>query len=75
MDCKGKLEFQFSSAKSANDAEKVMGESSSGRSSTKAKAEGGALVVEIRARDPVAMRAALNTCLRHIKVIDDLDGV
>lgn len=75
MDCRGKLEFEFSSAKSAKDAEKAMGESSSGRSSIKPKAGGNSLVVEIRAKDPVAMRAALNTCLRHMKVIDDLDGV
>ncbi|MBD3389500.1 hypothetical protein GF415_00920 [Candidatus Micrarchaeota archaeon] len=75
MDCRGKLEFEFSSSKSANDAERAMGESSSERSSIKAKAGGESLVVEIRAKDPVAMRAALNTCLRHIKVINDLDGV
>ncbi|MFP3950372.1 MAG: KEOPS complex subunit Pcc1 [Candidatus Micrarchaeia archaeon] len=75
MDCRGKLEFEFSSKKSAKDAEKAMGENASGRSSIKAKAEGKSLAVEIRAKDPVAMRAALNTCLRHIKVIDDLDGV
>jgi tRNA threonylcarbamoyladenosine modification (KEOPS) complex Pcc1 subunit len=77
MECSGKLRFSFPGAKQALQAKKALGKAGpeSGRSTVGISARGKELVAEFSASDPVALRAAVNTVLRHIKVIDDLGGV
>ena len=72
--CSCELRFLFSSAKEAREAKAALGKRGpeSTRSSAKALAKGKELVVGISATDPVALRAAVNSCLRGIKIIDDV---
>ena len=74
MECEGKLRFSFSSAKNALEAKKALGKGGpkTERSNVKVSVKGKELVVEISATDSVALRAAVNTHLRHMKVIEEL---
>lgn len=74
MECVGKLRFSFSSAKKALEAKKALGKGGpkTERSKVKVSVKGKELVVEISATDTVALRAAMNTYLRHMKVIEEL---
>ncbi|MBD3398641.1 hypothetical protein GF412_05375 [Candidatus Micrarchaeota archaeon] len=74
MECEGKLRFSFPSARKALEAKKALGKGGpeTGRSEVKVSVDGKELVVEISATDTVALRAAANSCLRHVKVIEEL---
>ena len=74
MECEGNLRFSFPSAKKALEAKKALGKGGpkTGRSKVKVSVKGKELVVEISATDSVALRAAVNTHLRHMKVIEEL---
>lgn len=74
MECEGNLRFSFPSAKKALDAKKALGKGGpkTERSKTRVSVRGKELAVEISASDPVALRAAANSCLRHLKVIEEL---
>ena len=77
MECSGSLRFSFPSAKKAAEAKVALGKvgPESGRSSVKVSVKGKELAVEVSASDSVALRAAMNAALRHMKVIEDLSGV
>ena len=74
MECEGKLGFSFPGAKEALGAKKALGKGGpkTERSKVKVSVKGKKLVVEICATDSVALRAAVNTYLRHLKVIEEL---
>ncbi len=74
MECVGKLRFSFPSAKKALEAKKALGKGGpkTERSKVNVSVKGKQLVVEISATDTVALRAAMNTYLRHMKVIEEL---
>ncbi len=74
MECEGNLSFSFPSAKKALEAKKALGKGGpqTERSKVKVSVKGKELAVEISATDSVALRAAVNTYLRHLKVIEEL---
>jgi tRNA threonylcarbamoyladenosine modification (KEOPS) complex Pcc1 subunit len=74
MECEGTFRFSFPSAKKALEAKKALGNGGpeTRRSKTRVSVKGKELVVEISATDSVALRAAANSCLRHLKVIEEI---
>ncbi|MBN2477701.1 hypothetical protein JXB01_00240 [Candidatus Micrarchaeota archaeon] len=68
------LEVLFDSEKSAQDAYKTLKseESSSERVGSSLELKGKKLLVSVEAKDPVAMRAVLNSYLRYLSLIKKL---
>ena len=77
MECSGTFRFSFSSAKEAREAKIALGNEGpkNKRSLSNVMVKGKELVVEISAIDPVALRAAMNSCLRNITIINKISGV
>ncbi len=77
MECSGSLRFSFPSAKKAREAREAMRSEGhrNGRSVVKISVKGKELVVEISSTDSVALRAAMNGCLRNMKIIENIGGV
>jgi len=70
-----KLTMDFSSQKSAKDAllamKKEVGESK--RFSSKIKIEGKKMIIMINGEDPVSLRATVNSYLRYLSLVNDLE--
>ena len=77
MKCSCSLRFSFPSALEAQEALDSIGAGGPKRErfSVGLAVKGRALVVEISATDSVALRAAVNSCLRNIKIIENISGV
>lgn len=77
MECTGTLRFSFSSAAEAKKAEKALGKGGpeTERSRARISIKGKELAVEVSAKDSVALRAAVNSLLRHMSVVESLSGV
>lgn len=77
MECSGRLEFEFPGRVEAENALKSMGGCGAGRGRSRVslRTKGRKLVAEISAPDSVSLRAALNACLRGMKIAEDIEGV
>lgn len=77
MECSGTLLFSFSSAAEAKKAEIALGKGGpeTGRSCVRISTKGKELVAEVSAKDSIALRAVVNSLLRHIGMIENLSGV
>lgn len=69
--CKAEMEVSFPSAREAENAVRSLLQETEfkGRSSSGLSRRGAKLIVQVKAEDPVALRAALNSYLRLISIL------